>query len=122
ETILLVEDEEGVRRLLVDLLGREGYHVLAASGGPEALAAAAEHAGPIRVLLTDVVMPDLSGTELARRLKAERPEMEVLFMTGYADDVAEPSELAELGAAVLPKPFGPEALIRAVRDVLDKRR
>ena len=122
ETVLVVEDEQEVRSLIIRMLGREGYHVLTAPGGREGLEVARRHDGPIHLLVTDVVMPSLSGPELARRLKADRPEMEVLFVTGHAEDVADAHQLADLGAGVLAKPFDTAALARAVHGILDPGR
>jgi len=108
-TILVVEDREEVRQLMVRVLSREGYDVLVAANGPEALNAA-ERAGAIDLLLTDVVMPKLSGPELAQRLKERRGEMKVLFVTGFADDPACAGVAEALGAAILVKPFSPAVL------------
>lgn len=115
ETVLVVEDEEVVRQLICRLLGRKGYSVLEAPNGAEAEAAAAEHEGPIHLLLTDVVMPVLGGPELAKRLQQSRPDTKVLFITGYAESLPDSGR----GPRVLVKPFEPKALLVAVREVLD---
>jgi PAS domain S-box-containing protein len=119
ETVLLAEDEAGVRALVLEVLQRSGYTVLEARDGEEALALSAQHDGPIHLLLTDVVMPRLSGGRLARCLGRERPETRVLFMSGFAD-----STLLRHGAVAgdvdcLVKPFTPEDLTRKVRETLD---
>jgi two-component system, cell cycle sensor histidine kinase and response regulator CckA len=115
ETVLLVEDEEGVRRLSRRLLEAHGYHVLEASGGEEALEFAARYPDPIHLLLTDVVMPGLSGPEVAGQIRALRPLIKVLFMTGYSD-----STVTGLSpdAPLLQKPFTPDALAHRVRETL----
>jgi signal transduction histidine kinase len=114
ETVLLVEDEAGVRKLVRELLRRSGYAVLDAATGADALALAARHAGPISVLLTDVIMPGMSGRELVERLLARRPEMRAVVMSGYTEDEV----VCEGQAAFLAKPFTAEALLGAVRAAL----
>jgi CheY-like chemotaxis protein len=117
ETVLVVEDEEAVRELAVASLERHGYRVIAASGGEAALGLAAGFVGTIHLLLSDVGMPGMKGPELADRLRAQRPGICVLFMSGYAADVVKPNDLKE--ATLISKPFSPAALTRAVRRVLD---
>jgi CheY-like chemotaxis protein len=116
-TILLVEDEESVRVFASKALGKQGYTVLEAGDGHDALTRLAEHAGPVRLVITDLVMPKMSGGELARRLATERPEMSVLIMAGYPD-----GDFAERGlgpnGAYLRKPFTSDGLVRKVREVL----
>lgn len=119
ETILLVDDEDGLRDLAQEILEAHGYRVLVARDGAEALTLAQDHAGPIDLLLTDVVMPKLSGRQVAEQLASGRPAMRVLYMTGYTDDVALRQGLAQATAALLPKPFTPDRLLRRVREVLD---
>jgi len=118
ETILLVEDEEAVKELTRLTLADYGYRVLVASDGKEAIALAAGHEGPIHLLLTDVVMPQMSGREVAERIVARRPETKVVFMSGYVDNV----EVREIGGGETPllsKPFGAEDLALMVREALD---
>ena len=119
ETVLLVEDEEAVRVLVDRLLRRCGYAVLTASHAGEALLLSEQHRGPIHLLLTDVVMPLMSGRQLAERLRRGRAEMRVLYMSGYTNDGAPGCGLLEAGTELLQKPFGPDALTRKVREVLD---
>jgi len=119
ETILLVEDEAGVRRLIRAVLERHGYTVLEAPDGMEALRISAGHSGPVDVLVTDVVMPQISGSELADRLAAFYPNMKVLFMSGYADDEIVRKGVSEDGRIFLQKPFTPEAVTSRIRDLLD---
>ena len=118
ETVLLVEDEPAVRQFARRALESSGYCVLAASAGAEAMATAMTHAGPIHVLVTDVVMPGMGGPELARRLAQQRPTLRVLFCSGYTDDASVREGVREAGTAFLQKPFSPEELIRKVREVL----
>ncbi|HKU25082.1 MAG TPA: ATP-binding protein [Candidatus Sulfotelmatobacter sp.] len=112
ETILLVEDEQGLRRLMKELLRGEGYTVLEGADGLAAIQISRTYAGTIHLLLTDMVMPNMHGRHLAVQLKQQRPALKVLYMTGYAD-----SDDLEQGG-VLEKPFMPETLLRAVHDVL----
>ena len=114
-TVLLVEDEDGVRRLSRRLLENEGYRVLEAAAGEEAIALAKGHSGPIHLLLTDVVMPGLNGPEVAERVVFLRPEIKVLYMSGYTD-----TSLARLSAEapLLQKPFTPEGLASRVSEIL----
>ena len=119
ETILVAEDEELVRELVCEVLEACGYVVLAASSPTQALEVAAGRAGPIDLLLTDVVMPELSGGELAERLTALRPELRVLYSSGYPDDAVVRHGVLEADVAFLAKPFTPETLTRKVREVLD---
>jgi DNA-binding response OmpR family regulator len=120
ETILVVEDEEPVRRFTAQVLSRGGYRVLEAPTGAEALELA-EPVDRIGLLLTDVVMPGMSGKELYQRLSASRPGLKVLFMSGYPDDTIASHGLLEPGLAFLQKPFrGPELLDR-IGELLDRR-
>ena len=118
ETVLVVEDEEAVRNLAVESLKRGGYLVIQAGSGDEAERVADAFEGPIHVLLTDVVMPGMKGPELADRMRAARPSIRVLLMSGYAADVVTPGDLAQ--ATLLSKPFSPAALVKAVRKILDQ--
>ncbi len=120
ETVLLVEDEEMVRRMTRGMLEMNGYRVIEASNGLEALMVCERHDGPIDLLLTDVVMPQMSGRELADRLATAHPEMRVLYMSGYTDDAIVQHGVLEAGTAFLEKPFTPQVLARKVRGVLDK--
>jgi two-component system cell cycle sensor histidine kinase/response regulator CckA len=119
ETILLVEDEAGVRRLARQILERQGYRVLEASHGPHALEMAEQCAGRIHGLVTDVVMPGMGGRELAERLLEIRPDLRVLFMSGYTNDEIVRRGLADRSTAFIPKPFSPKAFVAAVRAALD---
>ncbi len=118
ETILLVDDERMVRELVRRLLQERGYQVLEAAGAEEALGLAAGHPGPVHLLLTDVVMPGLSGPELAVRLTAERPETKVLYMSGYTDERLMGRAADTPGAGFLAKPFTPDDLARKLRELL----
>jgi CheY-like chemotaxis protein len=120
ETLLLVEDEATVRELVLELLQREGYTVLVAAHGEEALAVAARHAGVIHMLVTDVVMPGMSGGELASRFQAERPDARVLYISGYSDDAIVRAGVSRADSAFLQKPFSYEAFAAKVREVLDR--
>jgi PAS domain S-box-containing protein len=120
ETILLVEDEEEVRNLAVRFLESQGYKVLKASQGLEAFLIAEEYEGIIHLLMTDVVMPKLSGRELADRIAEIRPEIKVLFMSGYADNAIVHHGVLEGGMNYLQKPFTLDGLAKKVREVLDK--
>ena len=120
ETVLLVEDEVGVRALVRTLLEAQGYAVLEASGAEEALEIAGSHARPIDLILTDVVMPGSSGPGLRGELERSRPGTRFLFMSGYTDDAVVRHGALESGLAFLQKPFTPEALARKVREVLDR--
>ncbi|MGA7122029.1 MAG: PAS domain S-box protein [Polyangiaceae bacterium] len=119
ETILLVEDDEQLRAVVRGILERRGYRVLAAPDGRDALALSQKHPGPIDLLLTDVVMPHVSGPELARRIAPARPAMKVLCMSGYADDAVVRRGELDPGFAFLPKPITPTTLTTKVREVLD---
>jgi two-component system cell cycle sensor histidine kinase/response regulator CckA len=117
ETILLVEDQPEVQATACDILQQHGYTVLVAGHGGEALQLAAQYAGEIHLLLTDVVMPHVGGRELVRRLVPLRPHMKVLYMSGYTDETV--SDYKSLGAAFVQKPFTLDVLARKVREVLN---
>jgi PAS domain S-box-containing protein len=119
ETILFVEDEESVRELVRDYLRANGYRVLEAVDGVQALETAAAHKGTIHLLITDVVMPRLSGRELATRLSSERPGLRVLYISGYTDDSIFRHGVLEGGVAFLQKPFNLKAIAEKIREVLD---
>ena len=118
ETILLVEDQEAVRHLTREILEMSGYVILEAASGKEALRISGEHKAPIRLMVTDVVMPGMSGTELGQRLRALRPEMKVLYISGYADDALHDGVL-DAGAVFLQKPVKATELERVVRQLLE---
>lgn len=118
ETVLVVEDEPEVRQLARRILAAQGYQVLEARHGEDALLVCEQHPGPIHLLLTDVVMPEMGGPELAERLAPFRREMKVLYMSGYTDDAIVHHGVLTSGAAYLQKPFTPEALARKVWEVL----
>ena len=122
ETILLVEDERVVRGLAVEILQRHGYSVLEARHGAEALQVAEKYPGPIHLMLTDVVMPYLGGPALAERLASLRPEMKVLFMSGYTGIAIAHQGALDADREFLQKPFTVEGLARKVREVLDASR
>ena len=119
ETVLLVEDEEAVRGLARRVLQRQGYRVIEARNGREALATAAAHVGEIHLLLTDAVMPELGGLELVTALRAQRPGLRVLVVSGYSSDDAERRGHAASGVAFLQKPFTMHQLASVVRAVID---
>jgi signal transduction histidine kinase len=119
ETILVVEDEPSVRTLVRDELRKLGYRVLEAKSGIEACLLATQQAGSLQLLLTDVVMPGMGGRELAQHLSAIKPDLRTLFMSGYMDDVGIMAGQEEGTSSFLQKPFTPEVLARAVRDLLD---
>jgi two-component system cell cycle sensor histidine kinase/response regulator CckA len=119
ETILLVEDQDDVRQVAREILTRHGYHVVAARNAGEALLTCERHPRSIHLLLTDVVMPQMSGRELSERLLPLRPEMKVLYMSGYTDNVIVHHGILDSGVAYLQKPLVPDTLARKVREVLD---
>jgi CheY-like chemotaxis protein len=119
ETILLVEDEDAVRELARTVLESHGYSVIEAVSAEEAQALAAKRGGKIDLLLTDVVMPAMSGRDLARRISAQSPQTRVLYMSGYTDNVIAQGGVLEAGMSFLQKPFSPRALAAKVREVLD---
>jgi two-component system, cell cycle sensor histidine kinase and response regulator CckA len=119
ETILLVEDDDCMRELTCHCLESSGYRVLAAANGEQAIQAAGDEYGPIHLLLTDVVMPGLSGRQLATSLAAYRPETKVLYMSGYTADLVADHGVLEPSISVLEKPFTKENLLRLVRGLLD---
>ena len=122
ETILIAEDSDAVRKVSREVLERHGYSVLDAPNGKAALEVAVWHSAPIQLLLTDVIMPEMSGRELADRLTGLRPDVRVLYFSGYTDDAIVRHGVLEEGIAYLEKPFTPDQLARKVREVLDAGR
>ncbi|HJL14617.1 MAG TPA: response regulator [Sandaracinaceae bacterium LLY-WYZ-13_1] len=118
ESVLLVEDQLGVRRAARRIMRRAGYEVFEAAHAEDALALSKAYPGTIHLLVTDVVMPGLSGPQLAERLIRERPELRVLYMSGYAEDVEEVRAALDRGQVFLAKPFTPEQLLRRLREAL----
>jgi DNA-binding response OmpR family regulator len=116
-----VEDEAAFRDLLRDGLHASGYKVLVGENGVAALGVAEQHSGPISLLVTDVIMPQMSGPELAERLKETRPELQVLYMSGYTDDklgdLAEP----DIDVALMQKPFYTSELVERIRELRKRR-
>lgn len=120
ETVLVVEDEDAVRALTRHILEHGGYTVVEAEDAASAVRAAEGHGGRIDLLVTDVVMPGLSGPELAERLRASRPGLKVLYLSGYTDDAVVRHGVLHESVNFLQKPFTPAALAAKVRDVLDE--
>lgn len=121
ETLLIVENEAAIRNLLQMALQKNGYSVLTAESGREALALVRDHTGTIDLLITDVVMPDMDGPELVRRLSVLRPRTPTLFMSGYMDDALGDQGLAPTEVNFIQKPFSPRVIAQKVRDILDGR-
>ena len=122
ETLLLVEDEPSLRDVTAQILRRLGYKVHVASGGPEALELAREHRGEIQLLLTDMIMPGMDGWTLARTLRAENPELKIVFVSGYSGDFMTRHGIQEESVDLLPKPFRRDTLADKIREVLDRQR
>lgn len=121
-TILLVEDDEQVRGFVRTLLVKDGYKVLEAADGMEGLEVAARHEGPIDLLVSDMLLPELSGFDLAQQLQPRYPNMKVLFMTGYVEGDIVQRCTVELGASFLDKPFQPNVLLSHVRGAVSASR
>ncbi|MGH9467949.1 MAG: response regulator [Terriglobales bacterium] len=119
ETILLAEDEEIVRHLVIELLTRDGYTVLAAANGSLALEVARAHRRPIHLLISDVAMPQMTGLELARQISLLHPAVKILLVSGYSDPAAVEELKQQAGFAYLRKPFTPQALLQQARALLD---
>ena len=121
ETVLVVEDEEIVRDLVCDVLTEQGYNVLCASDGVEAISLAGKFDGRIHLLITDVIMPHMNGPELADKLSISRPETKILFVTGYSDNDIGDHGVLDPQIELLQKPFTPQTLSRKIRDVIEDR-
>ena len=120
ETILLVEDEPSILHLTTTMLERQGYTVLSASTPGEAIRLATEHAGPIHLLMTDVIMPEMNGRDLARSLLSLYPHLRRLFMSGYTSNVIAHHGVLDAGVAFIQKPFSIKDLAAKVRETLDR--
>lgn len=119
ETVLVVEDDDRVRELICSVLDLYGYTVLGAHTGTDALRISDEHAGPIHLVVTDVVMPELGGRPLADHLARVRPGTRVLYISGYPDEVLRAHGVPGPGTALLRKPFTPRELLHRARDLMD---
>jgi DNA-binding NtrC family response regulator len=119
ETILIVDDEEGQREVAQRILTRNGYTVLAASSGAQAIELAASHVGPIDLVLTDVIMPAMQGPTVAHEVRKLRPDIPVLFMSGHAQPVLETESLLGTEFPLMEKPFDEAKLVQNVRQVLE---
>jgi two-component system, cell cycle sensor histidine kinase and response regulator CckA len=115
----LAEDEHGVRMILQKVLQAQGYHVLVAASGHEAIRMSQQHPGPLHLLVTDLAMPGMSGMELSERLLSLYPGMKVLYMSGHPNGGTEQAGLGALQWPFLQKPFSPRVLAKRVREVLD---
>jgi CheY-like chemotaxis protein len=122
EVVLLVEDEAGIREVARRILERRGYRVLAASDGGEAIELAREHDGPIDLLITDVIMPNMLGKEVAERILALRPDTQVLYMSGYAQPILGEGDNLPKGMLLLEKPFTEHILLSKAREALGASR
>jgi two-component system cell cycle sensor histidine kinase/response regulator CckA len=120
ETVLVVDDEDVVRKLVSRILRSQGYAVLDARNGGEAKLLSERHQGAIHLVLTDVVMPEISGRQLSEHLRAAQSDLKVLFMSGYSDDAIVQNGILKAEANFIQKPFSPESLARKVREVLDR--
>jgi len=118
-TVLVVEDDDQVRAVVLSILRRAGYVLLEANGAAQALSVVERHLQEIQLLLTDVVMPGLSGPELAREVKSRCPQLRVLCMSGYTDDAVLQHGILEAEMAFIQKPLTPDTLLRRVREVLE---
>jgi two-component system cell cycle sensor histidine kinase/response regulator CckA len=118
ETVLVVEDQEDVRRVIRTILESYGYHVVEAKDGAEALRLTEEHPTEIHLLLTDVILPGMNGKALSEHMRVLLPKLRVIFMSGYPEDVISRRGVLEQDVPYLPKPFSPESLAIKVREVL----
>ena len=119
-TVLVVDDDPAVRRLVTGVLDRAGHRVLQAADGAAALSLAGAESDPVALLLTDVVMPGLSGEAVAERLRDAHPDLRVVYMSGYSEEELEARGVRAVGSAYLTKPFTPEILSMVVRGVLSE--
>jgi two-component system cell cycle sensor histidine kinase/response regulator CckA len=120
ETLLVVEDEPSLRDLACDVLQAQGYAVVSASNGQDGLDAVREHKGsPIRLVVTDIIMPIMGGKVMAEKLKKAYPDLKILFTSGYTDNAITNHGVLEKGIEFLPKPYTPATLARKVRELLD---
>jgi CheY-like chemotaxis protein len=122
ETVLLAEDDEAIRKFAMHVLGQAGYLLLEAANGADALAIGRSHEHPIDLLMTDLRMPRAGGLEVARTLRKERPDMAVLYMSGYSSGRTLEEVQAEANDELIWKPFSPAVLLKRVRRTLDARR
>ena len=122
ETILVVEDQEAVRSVTRTILGVYGYQILEAANGDEAVALGQTHPGEIHLLLTDVILPGMNGKELSERLRTARPNLKVLFTSGYTSEIIAAKGVLDSGVAYIPKPFSPDKLAAKIREVLTQPR
>jgi CheY-like chemotaxis protein len=120
EVVLLTEDEDNIREPAQEILEGRGYTVLSAYDGAHALEVARQWNGPIHLLISDVVMPGMSGSELAAQLVAERPGLRVLYISGYPEDAIARHGVLQPGRSFLQKPFPPGVLLQTVREILDQ--
>jgi two-component system cell cycle sensor histidine kinase/response regulator CckA len=119
ETILLVEDEEPLRKVVIELLTQIGYNVLSASNGKEAMDVAQTYPHRIHLLVTDVLMPEIAGPELAKSLCVARPDLRVIYISGYTHDSLAPEGVLAPGTVLVNKPFSVRVLSAKMREVLD---
>ena len=121
ETVLLVEDEEPLRKVVIELLAQIGYHVLSAANGKDAMRVAEAYREKIHLLITDVLMPEIDGPELARQLCAARPALKVIYISGYTDTSLAPEGVLPAGTVLVTKPFSVRVLSSKMREVLDAK-
>jgi DNA-binding NtrC family response regulator len=119
ETVLIVEDDDALRNITKKMLQKYGYNILEAENGEKALNIGETHEGPIHLLLTDVVMPVMSGSDLSEKLQSIRPETRVIYMSGYTDNAIVHHGILKQKINFIEKPFSPESLSKKVRQVLD---
>jgi CheY-like chemotaxis protein len=120
ETILVVEDQDSVRSVVETILRRRGYHVLSVHSGGDALLVSEQYSSTIHLLLTDVIMPRMNGRELAERLRAQRPDMRIVYMSGYTDNAIVHHGILEPDVEFIQKPIRPQMLLQRIRQVLDR--